>query len=68
MDFGWRASDMVAAIQKLKPSHFFKSEPSRLIENCMIDSYRAPELNNESVYLHFYIFDGRLIINSFKKL
>jgi hypothetical protein len=68
IDFGWKADDMVAAIQQLKHSHFFKSEPSRMIQNCMIDSYKAPDLRGESVYLHFYVVKGRLIINSFKKL
>jgi len=68
VDFGWRTDEMVAAIRKLKPSHFFKSEPSRMIKNLMIDSYRARDLNNESVYLHFYILKGRLIVDSFKKL
>jgi len=39
-----------------------------MIKNLMIDSYRARDLNTESVYLHFYILKGRLIVNSFKKL
>ena len=67
VDFGWTANDIIAAIQKLKVSHFYKSEPSDLIENCMIDYYKA-ELNEESVYMHFYVRENRLVINSFKRL
>jgi len=33
-----------------------------------IDYYKAPELKGEAVYIHFYIVDGRLIVNSFKKI
>ena len=40
VDFGWTANDIIAAIKKLKVSHFYKSEPSDLIENCMIDYYK----------------------------
>jgi len=67
VDFGWTANDIIVAIQKLKVIHFYKSEPSNLIENCMIDYYKA-ELNEESVYIHFYVRENRLVINSFKKL
>ena len=68
VDFGWTANDIIAAIKKLRVSHFYKSELSGLIENCMIDYYKASELNKEAVYIHFYIRENRLIINSFKKL
>ena len=68
VDFGWTANDIIAAIQKLKISHFYKSEPSDLIENCMIDYYKASELNKEAIYIHFYVRENRLVINSFKKL
>jgi hypothetical protein len=67
VDFGWTANDIIAAIQKLKVLHFYKSEPSDLIENCMIDYYKA-ELNKESVYMHFYVRENRLVINSFNRL
>jgi len=68
VDFGWTANDIIAAIQKLKVSHFYKSVQSVLIENCMIDYYKASELNKESVYMHFYVRENRLVINSFKKI
>jgi hypothetical protein len=67
VDFGWTTDDIIAAIQKLKVIHFYKSEPSNLLENCMIDYYKA-ELNEESVYLHFYVRENRLVINSLKRL
>jgi len=34
----------------------------------MIDYYKASELNKEAIYIHFYVRENRLVINSFKKL
>jgi len=67
-DFGWKSGDILDAIRKLKPAHYYKSELSRMRESLVIDYYKAPELKGEAVYVHFYIVDGRLIVNSFKKI
>lgn len=67
-DFGWKTDDILDAIRKLKPAHYYKSEPSRMRESLLIDYHKAPELKGEAVYIHFYIADGRLIVNSFKKI
>jgi len=67
-DFGWKTDDILDAIRKLKPVNYYKSEPSRMRKSLFIDYYKAPELKGEAVYVHFYILDGRLIVNSFKKI
>ena len=67
-DFGWKTDDILDAIRKLKPAHYYKSEPSRMRKSLFIDYYKAPELKGEAVYIHFYIVDGRLIVNSFKRI
>jgi len=53
-DFGWGKSDIVDALSKLKPGHF----------------YKAYGLKGEDVYIHFYIDDedGVLVVNSFKRV
>lgn len=57
-DFGWKTDDILDAIRKLKPAHYYKSEPSRMRKSLFIDYYKAPELKSEAVYVHFYIVDG----------
>ena len=67
-DFGWKSDDILDAIRKLKPAHYYKSEPSRMRESLFIDYYKVPELKGEAVYVHFFIVEGRLIVNSFKRI
>lgn len=69
-DFGWGESDIKAAFLKLNGSqrpdgHFHKSEIDNSIPGIMLDFYKDPNLNGEDVYIHFYIRDGILVINSF---
>lgn len=67
--FGWGVSDILGAISRLQPEHFWKSERSRKNPDYVIDVYRAENLNGEDVYTHFYIDEdvNRLIIDSFHK-
>ena len=70
-DFGWRESDVVAALLKLDESMFYGSDTLKHKPQTVIDKYRCPKLHDgESVYTHFYINDHTvtLVINSFKQL
>jgi len=69
-DFGWGKSDIVDALSKLKPGHFYKSDTSLMKPGVQLDFYKARGLKGEDVYTHFYIDDeaGILIVNSFKRL
>ena len=69
-DFGWDHDEIVLAISRLKPKHFYKSEESRFFPGVIVDYYRARRLNGEGVYVHFhYDEEGEmLIVNSFKRL
>lgn len=69
-DFGWHSDDIVNAIKKLSPKHFYKTEISKRDSSKAVEVYKARGLNGENIYTHFYIDDEQklLIINSFKKL
>ena len=66
--FSWEESDILDAIVKLRLNHFQKSDPSETKPGIILDFYKAPGLNDENVYTHFYIEKetGILVINSFK--
>ncbi|HKP97196.1 MAG TPA: type II toxin-antitoxin system MqsR family toxin [Fibrobacteria bacterium] len=71
-DFGWTEADIKSAFLKLNGAprpvgHFYKTAPSEKIPGVMLDFYKASNLNGEDVYCHFYMKNGRLIINSFKR-
>ena len=69
-DFGWGVKDILDAVQKLKPKHFYKTEQCKVKPGQMVDYYTAKGLKGEDVYIHFYIdiTTDVLIIQSCKKL
>ncbi len=69
-DFGWETRDILDALRRLKPGHFYKSEPSGKKHGVVLDFYKAYGLKGEDVYIHFYIDDedGVLVVNSFKRV
>jgi len=68
--FGWSSEDIFAALARLKPSHFYKSDKSIYDPKIVLDFYKARGLMGENVYTHFYINDHseELVINSFKEI
>lgn len=68
--FGWNGDDIKRALLALRPSHFYKSEPSMCIPGITIDYYKAERLFGENVYIHFYIDPQGvvLVVNSFKRI
>lgn len=69
-DFGWETSDIVDALKRLKPGHFYKSDSSAKKPGVVLDFYKARGLKGEDIYTHFYVDDeaGVLVVNSFKRL
>lgn len=69
-DFAWETCDILDALRKLKPGHFYKSEMSAKKHGVVLDFYKAHGLKGEDVYVHLYIDDedGVLVVNSFKRI
>jgi hypothetical protein len=69
-DFGWDTRDILDALRKLQPRHFYKSDTSAKKPAVVLDFYKAPGLKGEDVYTHFYIDDENsvLVVNSFKRV
>ncbi len=67
-DFGWQHSDIQKALLKLQPKHFHKSGTKYDNPSIHVDYYKAYNLMNENVYIHFRIEDDYLIICSFKEV
>ena len=69
-DFGWETADILDALGRLQPKHFYKSDTSRTKPAIVLDVYKAPSLKGEDVYTHFYIDDEDivLVVNSFKNI
>ena len=69
-DFGWGTRDILDALRKLRPGHFYKSDTSAKKHAVMLDFYKAQGLKGEDVYTHFYIDDENevLVVNSFKRV
>jgi hypothetical protein len=69
-DFGWETRDILDALRKLRPGHFYKSDTSVKKDAVVLDFYKAWGLKGEDVYTHFYIDDenGVLMVNSFKRV
>ena len=69
-DFRWDDKDILDAINKLQPKHFYKTDPARHVPSRMIDFYKVYSLKGEDVYIHLYIHEdiNKLVISSFKKL
>lgn len=69
LKFGWNEEDICKAICKLKASHWHASNPHDRFPECTVDYYKARKLHEgEDVYLHLYVKDNTLIINSFHEL
>ena len=68
--FGWNSEEIKRALLALRPSHFYKSEPSKCIPGVTIDYYKADHLMGENIYTHLYIDHEEvvLVINSFKRV
>jgi hypothetical protein len=49
-DFGWGEKDILDAVRKLKPWHFYKTEECRVDPGQMVDYYKARGLKGENVY------------------
>jgi hypothetical protein len=69
-DFGWETSDILDALKRLQPKHFYKSDASAKKYGVVLDFYKACGLKGEDVYTHFYIDDekGVLVVNSLKRI
>lgn len=69
-DFGWGVEDIRNAILALRPTHFYKTEPSKCKPAIMVDYYKAYNLKKENIYTHFYIDNEEVwvVINSFKRI
>lgn len=69
-DFGWETPDVIDAVKRLQPRHFYKRDESKKKHRVVLDFYKAHGLKGEDVYIHFYIDegDGVLVINSFKRI
>lgn len=66
--FGWKQSDILKALLKLQPKHFYKSDFKYDNPSIHVDYYKARGLMGENVYIHFRIEDDFLIICSFKEV
>ena len=67
-DFGWGIDDIHKAIAILPLKCWYKSEPRFKNPKIWVDYYRAPNINGENVYTHFYVDGDILIVDSFKEL
>jgi Motility quorum-sensing regulator, toxin of MqsA len=70
-DFGWRTEeDILDAIKKLRPGHFYKCDYKYHDSSVVFDFYKAGDLKGENVYTHFYIDRqvNKLVIDSFKEI
>ncbi len=67
-DFGWDVNDICRALQSMPVKFCYKSEPRFNDPKIWVDYYRAHGLKGENVYTHFYVENGKLIIDSFKEI
>lgn len=67
-DFGWNQTDVKKAISKLQHKHFYKSDNKYDNPSIYVDYYKARDLMNENIYIHFRIENECLIICSFKEI
>ncbi|MEA2039713.1 MAG: type II toxin-antitoxin system MqsR family toxin [Thermodesulfobacteriota bacterium] len=69
-DFAWELPDILDALKKLQPKHFYKPGESYFAPKIPIDFYKAYNLKGEDVYIHFYIDKETeiLIVDSFKRI
>ncbi len=67
-DFGWNLNDICRALQAMPVKFCYKSEPRFNNPKIWVDYYRAHGLKGENVYTHFYVENGKLIIDSFKEI
>ena len=62
--------DIIDALCKLQPKHFYKSDTSKVKPTVVLDFYKAVGLKGENIYTHFYVDDQSkvFVINSFKRI
>lgn len=66
--FGWGLNEIKKALKKLPLHCCYKSEPRFDNPKIWVDYYRVNDLLGERVYLHFYIEDNKIIVDSLKGL
>lgn len=67
-DFGWGIDDICNALKALPVKYWYDSKKRFDNPEIWVDYYRAHDLMGERVYTHFYVNDGKLIIDSFKEI
>jgi hypothetical protein len=67
-DFGWDKEAIYKAMVALPIKCCYKSETRFQNPKIWVDYYRAPNINGENIYTHFYVDEDKLIIDSFKEL
>ena len=68
-DFGWGVPEIKEALLALTESECYNAQEHMNIRHAVVDMYRANNLyDGEDVYTHFYILDGKLVVDSFKQL
>lgn len=66
--FGWGRSKIFTALKKIPTKDCYKTEPRFNNPAVWVDYYRSYGLLGENVYVHFYIEDDTLVIDSFKEI
>jgi len=66
--FGWGIADIRKAILKLQQKHFYKTAKHFGNPKIYVDYYKARGLMGENVYIHLHVYDGCLVIESFKEI
>lgn len=76
-DFNWGTQDIRKCLKKLnhkyysddpEKNHFYKTEDHNFKPDIKVDIYKAKRImEGFSIYTHFYIENGSLIISSFKE-
>jgi hypothetical protein len=68
-DFGWGTEEIKDALLRLKDNQCYKTDVHNRFSPSTVDFYRAKNLkDDEDVYTHFYVMNGSVVVNSFKKL
>lgn len=67
--FNWGKDEIIECLLKLKKEQCYKAETHSKFPFSAIDFYRAEKLlDGEDVYLHLYVHEGWVVVNSFKEM